>query len=72
MRKSKSFDSLYILHAFEGEKKQKKTGLMFFPPKKVEVYKICKMSKILNVFPSTVFPRARWPGWFFKLGSWIT
>ena len=35
MRKSKSFDSLYILHAFEGEKKQKKTGLMFFPPKKV-------------------------------------
>ena len=37
-----------------------------------EVYKICKMSKILNVFPSTVFLRARWLGWLFKLGSWIT
>ena len=30
------------------------------------------MSKILNVFPSTVFVRARWPGWLFTLGSWIT
>ena len=30
MRKSKSFDSLYILHAFEGEKKQK-NRLNVFP-----------------------------------------
>jgi hypothetical protein len=48
MRKSKSFDSLYILHAFEGEKKQKKTGLMFFPPKKVVFF--AEKKKIVFTF----------------------